>query len=127
MKKRFVPLALLFGLLTATMLGSTAMAQANPILPTFTGCTKGVVNVNVVTCNDILNNIKVIVTGNRVLTDNELTILKNALNNNEIDILNVEATLEDIEVLTVDVYDSFNPSIDIDVDDVNVCIASICK
>jgi hypothetical protein len=127
MRKRLAPLAALFGLLTAMMLASTSMAQASPLLPTFTGCTNGGVNVNVVTCNDILNNIKVTITDNRVLTDNELTILKDALNGNEIEILNVEAAIKDIEAVTVDVYDSFNPSIDVDVDDIEVCIALICK
>jgi hypothetical protein len=126
MRKRFAPLALLFGLFTAMMLASTSMAQANPILPTFTSCTNGVVNVNVVTCNDVLNNITVTITGNRALTGNELTILKDNLNKNKIDIedvLNVEAT----KLVVVNTYNSFNPPITITVGNVNICVALICK
>lgn len=127
MRKRFAPLAMLFGLLTAMMLGSTAVAQANPILPTFTGCTNGVVNVNVVTCNDVLNNLTVTITGNKTLDNNELTILKNNLNGTQIDILNVDATITALKNVAVNTYNSFNPPITITVGNVTVCVVAVCK
>jgi hypothetical protein len=110
--------------------GQHRVAQTHPVTPHPAGfnCNNGL-GVNIVTCSNVLNNINipVIITGNRVLTVSELVKLEDSLNHVDIDLLNIEATLEEIEVVTVDVYDSFNPSIDIDVEDVNVCILAICK
>lgn len=116
--KKFAPLAALFGLLAALLFGS---ASAQAVTPNNAGtfqCSNGI-NVGTVNCNDVLDNVTVVITGNRVLTGDELNILSGDLNN-------VKLNISDIQVLVVNVYKSFNPPINITVKDVNVCIASLC-
>lgn len=122
MRKKFAPLALLFGLFTAMMLASTSAAQATTPLPTLASCINGGV-VNVVTCSDVLHTVTVKITNNQVLSDNELTILKNALNNADIDIdvLNITA----VKQLVVNVYNN-NIDPDVTVNDVNLCLLAVC-
>ncbi len=122
MRKKFAPLALLFGLLTTLMLASTSMAQATTPLPTLASCVNSGV-VNVVTCSDVLHTVTVVIENNDVLSDNELTILKDALNNADIDIdiLNITAAKN----VVVNVYNN-NIDPDITVGDVTICLASVC-
>lgn len=115
MLKKFAPLALLFGLLSALLLGGASTAQATSTTGSFT-CQKGVVNVNVVTCNNVLNNITVNITGNDVLSDNQINVLTDNLNN--LNVLNVTA----IKNVVINTYKSFN----INILNIQVCIASVC-
>lgn len=123
--RKFAPIAMLMGLLTALLLGGTAAAQAGPALNY--ECNKGV---NVVSCNEVnVGDVKVEIDHNdiRALTDNEIEVLEDNLNKVDVDILNPETTIKDIEVEVVKTYKSFNPTIIIDVDDVNVCVLAVCK
>jgi hypothetical protein len=116
--KKFAPLAVLFGLLTALLLGSTATAQATT--PNGAGtfkCSNGI-NVLTVNCNNILDNVKIDIKGNRVLTTGEISILENNLNNAKIDV-------DVYKLVVIDTYKSFNPIIVLVLGDINVCIA--CK
>lgn len=109
--KRFAPLALLFGLLTALMLGSASTALAHPSPPGHSGanCTKGLVNATVLSCNNILTGvlIPIVITGNEVLTDNEISIVEDNLNDNKYNITEL-----------VNVY---NNEIDVDVSKIELC------
>lgn len=109
MTKKFAPIALLLGMLSALLLGSVGTAQAAAL---DFKCNQ-VVGVNVVSCNEItVKDIKVEITGNRVLSGNEITAVQNVLNNN--DILVFEDKL-------IALYKSFNPTINITKNDINVC------
>ena len=134
MRKRFAPLAMLFGLLTALMLGSTAMAQATTPVTTFASCANsGTVNLgNVITCigtvkvNNVVKDVEVKITNNKVLNGIELNILKTDLN---LKFLNINI-LNDVDVsklLVVTVYNLiFDP--DITVGNVNIlCTSSHCS
>lgn len=116
MRKRFAPLALLFGLLTAMLLAGTSMAQANPD-PSF-DCDNAV---NVVSCTLNGSPITVTITDNDVLSGNDFDTLENGLNVYIADILN-NVNVQYIQGVVVNVYNNqFNP--DITVGNVNVCIA----
>ncbi|MGH3887661.1 MAG: hypothetical protein ACRDSZ_14025 [Pseudonocardiaceae bacterium] len=126
MIKRFTPLALLFGLLTALLLGSTSVAQANPLVDF--QC-NNVVGVGVVCENDVLigvlNDVKIVISDNHVLNGNQINILENSLNNVDVDI-NKLIYIGNLEADVLSIYDSFD--IDLDVGDVNVCIGVVlCK
>lgn len=112
---KFAPVAMLFGLLTALLLGSTSMAQAGPAT---WGC--GTKPVNVLVCNTIFNGepLTVTIRSPRVLTANELIKLENAL-------INIE--VNKIKITVVNVFRSFNPPIIITVDDVIVCYRGVCQ
>ncbi len=119
--KKFAPLAVLFGLLTALLLGGTASAlAATPDSGHGSFTCNNVAGVTVVQCSDVLDNVKVTINGNRVLTNNELNILSGDLNNTQLDV-------QDIDVTVINAYKSFNPPINITVQDINVCIASVCS
>ncbi|MFI9080023.1 hypothetical protein ACIGW8_26730 [Streptomyces sioyaensis] len=112
--KKFVPLALLLGLLAA-MVGGASTASATGRY----SCSNGVANL--VTCNTaIVGPVIVKITGNRALTAGELSVLENNLNNTSVDV----TALKNV---TVDTYKSFNPPINITLNDINVCIASVCS
>jgi conjugal transfer/entry exclusion protein len=104
----------LLGLITALLLANGATASATGR----TSCSNGVNNI--VTCNTVMSNVILKISGKRTLTAGEISILENNLNNTSIDV----TVLKNVVVET---YKSFNPSIDISVRDVNVCIASYCR
>jgi hypothetical protein len=106
---------MLFGLLTALLFGGATAAEATPNNAGTFACANGALNI--ANCSDILDHVTVKITGNRVLTDNELNVLSDNLNNAT---LNITA----IKNVVVDTYGSFNPKVD--VSDINVCILSIC-
>lgn len=112
-KKRVATATLLAGLFTATLAVGASPASASGGY----SCSNGLANV--VTCNNVIAGIPVNVDikGNRTLTDNEITILKNNLNNIG---LNVTA----IKNSVIDTYVGFSPSVTIK--DINVCIAAVC-
>ena len=112
--KRSATIAALLGLLTALLLVNTATASATGRA----SCSNGINNI--VTCNTMMSKVIVKISGKRALTIGEISILENNLNNTSIDV----AVLKNVAVET---YKSFNPSIDINVSDVNVCIASYCR
>ncbi|SHF01178.1 hypothetical protein [Streptoalloteichus hindustanus] len=114
--KRTVSLAMITGLATALLLGGAGAAQASGGHQ----CANGVANV--VTCNDTdtVVPVKIEIEGNRTLTDAELSVLEDSLNDIDVDV-------EAIKLVVVDVYRSFNPSIDITVDDVKVCVVAVCS
>jgi hypothetical protein len=126
MRKRFAPLAMLFGLLTALMLGSTAVAQAHPTAPNPhpAGFNCNNVGVNLITCSKVITvlgiNIPVDVNISDndvdVLSDIELLNLENVLNGLTINVLNV-TTLNNIKVAVDDIVGD---------DVVGLCIASVC-
>lgn len=118
--KRFTPLALLFGMLTALLLGSASIAQAGPL---DFDCTN-VVNVGVVCQSDILNDLTVTVEDNNILSGNQISILENSLDDVDVNILNPNIYLGNLEVDVVEVYDNeFN--IPITVSDVNACFLNV--
>lgn len=127
MKQRFAPLALLFGLLTALMLGGTGTALAHGDPHSGFNCNN--VGVNLVTCSTVIITTPVVVniTDNdtRVLTDNELSILEDSLNHVYINILNITTSLGNIEVAVLNLYNSFNPAVTLS--DLQLCFASICQ
>ncbi|MGH4009438.1 MAG: hypothetical protein ACRDTH_15015 [Pseudonocardiaceae bacterium] len=127
MKQRFAPLALLFGLLTALMLGGTATAQAHGDPHSGFNCNNVGVGVVTVTCNTVIATVPVVVNipVDRVLSDNELSLVEDSLNHVNINVLNIITSLEDIKVAVLNVTDSFNP--DVTVGDIQLCLASICK
>jgi hypothetical protein len=113
MRKRLAPLAMLFGLLTAMMLGGTAVAQAHPTAPNPhpAGFNCNNVGVNLITCSKVITvlgvNIPVDINISDndvdVLSNNELISLEDSLNHLSIDALNdlnVD-TLNDIKALSV--------------------------
>jgi hypothetical protein len=112
--RRSAAIATLLGLFTALLLTNTATASATG---GHTSCSNGVNNI--VTCNTI-SKVIVKISGKRALTTGEISILENNLNNTSIDV----TVLKNVVVKT---YKSFNPSIDIDISDINVCIASYCR
>lgn len=111
MTKKFAPLAVLFGLLGALLLGGAAVGNA---ADGDYKCNQNGVSVVNVQCSNILNNITVNVKDVRVLTDNEIVKLENVLNNTDVNIEDIEA-----KVLNVFINDF---KIDIDDTDVTVCI-----
>lgn len=114
MRNKFAPLAMLFGLLTALLLGGTATAQAD------TGvfkCSQDK-SINVVTCNTILKDVTVIIKGNKIVTDVQLVEVENVLNKTEINVSKIQGAV-------VTVYKSFNHFIT--VGDVTVKCVAICK
>jgi hypothetical protein len=113
--RRSAAIATLLGLLTALLLANTATASATG---SRTSCSNGVSNI--VTCNTAMSKVIVKISGKRALTTGEISILENNLNNTSIDV----TVLKNVVVKT---YKSFNPSIEIDISDVNVCIASYCR
>jgi len=129
MKKRFAPLALLFGLLTALMLGGTSMAQAHPAGAPHPGFNCNNVGVNLVTCSKVIATVPVVIpiadNDTRVLTDNELTGVENSLNNANIDVLNIDTSLKNVTVAVLNVYNSFNPTVT--VTGIQICLAATCK
>lgn len=112
MRKKFAPLAMLFGLLTA-LLGSTATAQADTAMWTCTGNQ----SVNIITCSTVFNGIpiKITIRGTRVLTENEIVRLERTLATTPPD-------LGKIENAVVNTYKSFSPPINITVDHVDACM-----
>jgi nucleoside-triphosphatase THEP1 len=109
MAKRFTPIALLFGMLSALLLGGVGVAQAGTLE---FDCNQ-VVGVNVLSCNEInVKDVKVVVKANRVLTVDEVVKVENVLNNNDILVFEDEV---------VKIYKSFNPVINITKNDVDVC------
>lgn len=114
MRKKLASLALLFGLLTAVFVGTSGIAQANPPLNYTCNNTGGV---NVVTCSDVLSHVKLKITGNRVLTGNELHILSDSLNGTLVN-------FHDINLDVLNIYNSFNPQVAIS--KIQICILSLC-
>jgi hypothetical protein len=114
MVKKSATFAVTLGLLTALLLGSTATASATGR----TSCSNGINNI--VTCNRVTSNVVIKIIGKRALTTGEISILEDSLNNTSIDVV----VLKNVVIET---YKSFNPSIDINVGDVKVCIASYCR
>jgi hypothetical protein len=112
--KRSASIAALLGLTTTLLLGTTTTASATGRA----SCSNGVNNI--VTCNNIITQVVVKISGKRELTTGEISILEKSLNNTDVDAI----VLKNVVVKT---YKSFNPSINITVSDVNVCIASLCK
>ncbi|MEU9920399.1 hypothetical protein AB0H51_03580 [Streptomyces griseoluteus] len=112
--KKLVPVAVFMGLVPALLSGaSTATASATGHY----SCSNGLANV--VTCNNTTTGpVSLKITGNRTLTDNELSVLENNLNNAAV---NVTA----LKTVTANTYKSFNPSVTIK--NINVCIASVCS
>ncbi len=123
--RKFTPVAMLVGLLASLLLGG-AVAQAGTlgdlskkVNPDFE-CNQ-VVGVNVVSCNDVVvGDIEIEIEGNRVLTDNEIEILEDNLNNTEVDVDAFEKTI-------INTYKSFNPSIEVNDNDITVCLLAVCK
>ncbi|MEW2260690.1 hypothetical protein [Streptomyces sp. NPDC047869] len=111
--KKLVPVAVFMGLVPALLGGaSTASATGGHY-----SCSNGLANV--VTCNNTNTGpVSLKITGNRTLTDNELSVLENNLNNTAV---NVTA----LKNVTVNTYKSFNPNVTIK--NINVCIASVCS
>ncbi|MFI9809477.1 hypothetical protein ACIHEJ_34910 [Streptomyces sp. NPDC052301] len=113
MKKLLVPAAVFIGLIPAVLLGGASTASATGHY----SCSNGLANV--VTCNATdVGPVIVKITGNRTLTNNELSVLENNLNN-----ASVNATA--LKNVTVNTYKSFNPTVTIK--NINVCIASVCS
>jgi hypothetical protein len=112
--RRPATIAATLGLLAALLLGGTATASATGRA----SCSNGINNI--VTCNTVMNRVVVQIFGKRSLTTGEIYILENNLNNTSVDVV----VLKNVVVET---YKSFNPSININVSDVNVCIASYCR
>ncbi len=110
MTKKFAPLAVLFGLLGALLLGGAAVGNA----ATDYKCNQNGVTVVNVQCSSILSNITVNVKDVRVLSDNELKTLVAVLNDTDVDIEDIEA-----KVLNVFIKDF---KINIEDNDVAVCI-----
>lgn len=117
MKKRFAPLAVLFGLLGALLLGGASVANAGDdgfkCKQTQSGVTVNVVNVSCV-LNNSLNNININVSNIRVLTLEEVHILENSLNNTNV---NIEA----LEQATINTLNNFGG---INVSDINVKVCT---
>ena len=116
MRKKFAPLALLFALLGALLLGGASVANAD------TGWTckqyqkANVVKVDVqCVLNNNLNNITVNIYDIRVLTDNEIKILTDNLNNANVN----------IEVLEKVVINTLNNFGGIHVSDINVKVCAV--
>ncbi|MEU4499236.1 hypothetical protein ACFYW6_31285 [Streptomyces sp. NPDC002659] len=110
--KKLVPVAVFMGLVPA-LLGGASTASATGHY----SCSNGLANV--VTCNNTNTGpVSLKITGNRTLTDNELSVLENNLNNAAV---NVTA----LKNVTANTYKSFNPSVTIK--NINVCIASVCS
>ncbi len=114
-RKRLASVALLAGVAGTTLLGGAPAAQASGGY----SCSNGLVNV--VTCNKTILGIPVSIgiTGNRVLSGNEVDILENSLNGLDLNVANIKDSV-------IGVYGSFNPPINISLTDINVCIASVC-
>lgn len=114
--KRLGSVALLAGLSGAVLLGGASAAQASG---GGYSCSNGLVNV--VTCNKTILGIPVSigVEGNRVLSGTELDLLENSLNGLDLNVANIKDSVFGI-------YGSFNPPINIGLQDINVCIASVC-
>lgn len=118
MRKKFAPLAVLFGLLGALLLGGASVASAGD--DDGFQCNQkqkgNIVKVDVnCVLNNSLNNITINVTDIRVLTDNEITILENNLNNADVNI-------EVLENVTINTLNNFGG---IHVTDVNVKVCVI--
>ncbi len=121
MLKRFAPLTLLFGMLTALLMGSASIAQATPLADF--DCTN-VVNVGVVCQSDVLNDLTVTISNNSVLNGNQIGILEESLNDVNINILNPSVYLSNIEVDVVEVYNN-DFDIPITVSDVSACFLNV--
>lgn len=125
MRKKLASLAMLFGMLTAVMLGSTSVAHAQ-IASTTTCTNSGVVNANVVYLCDVADVvtgdvITVVVKTEDVLSDNDIVILQNFLNG-----FSVQNILNDPDLVDADVLNNILNGSVVDVDilnDVNVCVA----
>lgn len=117
MKQRLAPLALLFGLITALMLGSTSMALAHGNPHSGFNCNN--VGVNLVTCSKVIAFVPVVVniTDNDidVLSDIELVDLEHSLNNVTINILSISETLNNIKAV-----------VPVSLGDLQLCIGSVC-
>ena len=118
MKKKFAPLALLFALLGALLVGGASAANAT------TGNTFDCDNVKSVSvvkvkCVTILQDASVTVKNIRFLNNNEILTLQNNLNN-----INVLSPTT-IENVTINTLKNFN--IIVTADDVNACVLAICK
>ncbi|HEU0090392.1 MAG TPA: hypothetical protein VFQ77_22495 [Pseudonocardiaceae bacterium] len=115
--RKFAPMALLLGMLSALLLGGVGVAQATAANY---DCNQ-LVGVNVVSCNEVnVGDVKVEIKGNRVLTDNEITVLENNLNNTTV-------TVDAIKNTVIQTYKSFNPTITVTTGDIKVCIVAVCK
>lgn len=126
MRKKFTPFAMLMGLVASLLLGGSAVAQAGALddagktLDKNFECNQ-VVGVNVVSCNEVtVGDVEIEIEGNRVLTDNEIEILEDNLNKTEVDVEAFEKTI-------IKTYKSFNPSIEVNDNDITVCILAVCK
>lgn len=120
------PIAMLMALMAALLLGGATAAQASVTSGYDKNYNKNYecnqhVGVNVVSCNEVnVGDVKIDIRGNRVLNNNELTILENNLNNTDVDVEAIEKTI-------IKTYANFNPSIQIDTGDITVCIVAVCK
>jgi hypothetical protein len=120
MRKKFAPLALLVGLLSALLLSAVATsANAAPPGHEFKCSNVGSGAVVNVQCVTVLKDVTVTVKNIRALNNNELNILSNNLNN-----VNVLSHNE-IEKVVINTLSGFN--IKVDVDKVIVCILAVCK
>jgi hypothetical protein len=111
---RVASVALMLGLFGSALVGGASMAHA-------TGgysCSNGLANV--VTCNNVIAGVpvKINITGNRVLTGNEIGVLQNNLNGTAVNVAAIKNSV-------VKTYATFSPTVIIK--DINVCIASVCK
>ncbi|ONI77957.1 hypothetical protein ALI144C_31660 [Actinosynnema sp. ALI-1.44] len=129
MTKRFASIAALVGLVSVLLLGansaqastSTSDSGAVTVQAVTTADRTGAFDcfntpVNIITCNDILNDVTVIIKNVRVLNDLELTVLENFLNDLSIDVGNVEVVKNLIVVFLKDVLNIDISHNDIEID-----------
>jgi hypothetical protein len=123
-KKFFGSFAVLTAM-TALMLGSATAASATH--PDDVDCAPGLVvvcdiDVNVLNLED--PDVVVEIDEPRVITDNEVEVLENALKN--ADILNgLVIDVDVIEDVIIDVHKSFNPEVDIDVSKITAFLCAV--
>lgn len=114
MRKKFAPLAVLFGLLGALLLGGASVANANTGFDCDNVNSISVVKVKCVNVGvnvgNVLSDITINIKDIRFLNDNEIKILENNLNNAQVNI-------EVLENVTINTLNSFGG---IHVSDVNV-------
>lgn len=107
------------GVVSALMFGGAAAAQATTTTGGFDCQNSGTVSVPVLSCNDITvsPNIKIDLEVDRVLNNNEISVIEDALNNIDIDVNNL--------VVVKDVLLDVCADLGIDVDKILVWIGGV--
>ena len=121
MRKKIAPLAVLFGLLGALMVGGASTASASDgkyHCHQSQGSSKNLVNVSC-SLNNIANNVTINILNVKALNNNQISILENNLNNTNL--LNVN--VEDVEAVVIKTFKSFN--IEVSDNQVKVCNINI--